>query len=184
MFLRTFSTLLGMVFGLALLVALLAGGYFLFKYVVDLFGTLEPQVKTITAIASIVALLSALIIAGGLKARSQKENNLSTTLEKANIYERLIAFRCEQLKRQASGEELVVADSELINLEQRLALHGSPKVITAYVNLRRLAKQEEKLGDEIPELLKKLVLEMRGDLGRTELSLKENDLLDLLRGRD
>jgi hypothetical protein len=46
-------------------------------------------------------------------------------------------------------------------LEQHLALHGSPKVIAAYTNLRRVAGQEGKPGDESRELLKKLVLEMR-----------------------
>ena len=184
---KTFSTFLGIVFGIAILAALLAGGYFLFIYAVDAFnymvnafGTLEPQLKAITIIASVIALLCALIIASGLKkVRSQKESSSGKTVEKAKIYERLLAFWCEQLKKQTGGEESV-AHSELIKLEQLLALHGSPKVITAYAKLRRLESSEGKPDDELPELLKKLVLEMRRDLGRMEFNLKKNDLLDLL----
>lgn len=180
---KAFGTLLGMVFGLVLLAAFLVGGYFLFKYVVDLFDTLEPQVKAITVIASIVAVLCAMIIAGGLRSRSQKEDSSSTAIEKTNSYERLLTFWSERLKRLAGGEGLV-ADSELINLEQQLALHGSSKVITAYMKLRRLARQGGEPGGEVPSLLNKLALEMREDLGRATLNLEGSDLLDLLLGRN
>ena len=69
---KILSSFLGLVFGLALLAALLAGGYFLFRYVADGFATLEPTVATLTAIASVVALLCATIVANGLKARSKR----------------------------------------------------------------------------------------------------------------
>ena len=69
--------------------------------------------------------------------------------------------RSEWLKG-ATVDEGRVADGELIGLEQRLALHGSPKVIAAYMNLRKSAGQEGKPDDESRELLKKLLLEMRG----------------------
>lgn len=179
---KAFSTFLGIVFGLALLAALLAGGYFLFRYVMDVFATLEPTVATLTAIASVVALLCATIIASGLKARSQKDQGAGMSVEKARIYEQLLALCRGQLRGQEITNELA-ADDGLVELEQLLALHGSPNVITAYVNLRRQARQEGKQGDEVPAPLNKLVMDMRGDLGRTALNLKENDLLALLLGR-
>lgn len=180
---KALSAFLGLIFGLALLAGLLAGGYFLFRYIVGVFATLEPTVATLTAIASVVALLCTTIIASGLKARSQKDEGAGTRVEKAGIYEKLLSVCSAQLQRQKSTEELG-ANGELINLEQLLALHGSPKVITAYVNLRRLARPDVNSGDEVPALLNKLVMEMRADLGCKELNLKENDLLDLLRGWD
>jgi len=179
---KAFSTFLGIVFGLALLAALLAGGYFLFRYVVDLFATLEPTVATLTAIASVVALLCAIIVAGGLKTRGQQDQRVGTRVEKTRLYEQLLSFCGEQLQGQKSTEELA-ADSALVHLRQLLILHGSPKVITAYLDLQRQARQEGKQGDEIPALLNNLVAAMREDLGQTSLNLKENDLLDLLRGR-
>ena len=175
---KTFSTFLGMIFGLALLAAFLAGGYFLFKYVANLFDTLEPQIKTLAIIASIVAFFCAAIIASGLKTGSQN----SVSVEKAVLYPQLLALWSQQLKG-SFGEEERAADSELTGFEQLLALHGSQKVITAYMNLRKLAGQEGMPGDELHDLLKNLLVEMRADIGRTESNLSKNDLLDLLLGR-
>jgi hypothetical protein len=180
---KTFSTFLGMIFGLAFLAAFLASGYFLFKYIHNVFDTLNPQVKAIAAIASVVALLCAMIIAGGLKAPNPKEDLSSTTAEKVNIYQPLLSLSRQQLKNLTEDHERI-ADGELIKLEQRLALHGSSKVIKAYVNFRRATTQEVNTGTGTPTLLHKLVLEMRADLGQTDFNLKESDLHDLLRGQD
>jgi len=175
---KSFSTFFGIIFGLALVVTFLTGAYFLFEYVASLFGTLEPQLKSMAIIATIVALFSSAIIASGLKAGSP--NNVST--EKENLYQQLLVHWSELLK-SASGGEGRVADGELIGLEQRLALHGSPKVIAVYINLRKSAGQEAKLGDESRELLKKLLVEMRADIGRADFNLNKNVLLDLMLGR-
>ena len=140
------------------------------------------KVETLAAVASVVAVLCAVIIAEGLKARGQNEHHSIATSEKAKIYERLLFLCCEQLKRHGNRDE-PAADAELVKLEQLLALHGSVKIITAYDKLRRLAKRAGEPGDTAPALLSKLLMEMRGDLGRTEFIRKENDLLDLLLGR-
>jgi hypothetical protein len=177
--LRIFSTFLGPLFGLAVLFALLAGGYFLFKYVVGIFATLEPQIETLAAIASVVALLCAVIIAEGLKALGQKDDRSTAAAEKVQLYERLLFLCCEQLKTLGTGDQRI-ADAELVEIEHRVALHGSAKVISAYVELRRLAKQVGHPGDAISVLVKKLLMEMRRDLGRTEFVRNENDLFDML----
>lgn len=180
---QVFSTLIGIIFGLALLAAFLFGGYFLFEYVADLFILLEPQIKAIVVVVSIVIVLCAMIIAGGLRGRSQKQNESGSAIEKTTIYQQLLIYWSERLTSQVNEKQLV-NDSELTKLELELALHGSPKVITAYMNFRRVAKQGGMTGDEINLLLNKLVLEIREDLGQTGLNLKANDLLDLLLGRD
>ena len=164
-----------MIFGLVVLVALLTGGYFLFKYVASFLGTLELQLKTLAIIAAIVAFFCAAIIAGGCKAGSPD----SISAAREHLYQQLLAHWNELLK-SAPGGEGRVADVELIGLEQRLALHGSPKVIAAYINLRKSAVRKGKPGDESRELLKKLLLEMRADIGRTEFNFNKSDLLDLL----
>ncbi|HMZ57048.1 MAG TPA: hypothetical protein PLT48_19525, partial [Nitrospira sp.] len=61
------TTIFGVVFGLALLAVLAAWGYLAFNWGLDVFGTLEPQVATITAIASMVAVFCAAILASGFK---------------------------------------------------------------------------------------------------------------------
>lgn len=178
---KALGTFLGVVFGLALLAALAAGIYFLFQYVVGLFDILNPQQQALIMIASMVVLSCALIIAGGLKARHYKEAS-SLAIEKANMYERLLVYWGDQLKQQIGGKELII-EGELGKLEQQLVLHGSQKVITAYTNLRRHVLQQGDTGSEISDLLNKLMLEMRADLGRADWNVKGNDLLDLLLGR-
>lgn len=80
---KAISAYMGMFFfGLALLAAFLTGGYYLFKYVASLSGTLEPQLKTLAIIATIVALFCAAIIVSGLKAGSP----VSISAASENIY--------------------------------------------------------------------------------------------------
>lgn len=174
-----FSTFLGIIFGLALLAVFLTGGYFLFEYVASLFGTLEPQYKTIAAIASVVAIMCAVIIASRLRVRYNSEGSAV----KANVYERLAVFLADQLRRDRASEEWRADEGEIKKLEQLLALYGGPKVITAYMQIRRTIREERKEGSETMALLNKLVLTMRAYLGRRELNLKEKDVLDLLLGR-
>ena len=176
---KIISTFFGVLFGVALLAALLTGGYFLFRYIVSVFNTLEPQFETLATIASIVAVLCAVIIAEGLKARSQNEYLAIVSVEKAKIYEALLSFLIAHLKMQEKGDVLAV-DAELVKFEQLLALHGSAKLITAYINLRRFLTNEKIPGNEASELFKKLLVEMRADLGRTEFNLNKKDLLNLL----
>jgi hypothetical protein len=171
------STAIGTAFGLVLMFALLAGAYFLFKYVVGVFATLDPQVETLAAIATVVALLCAVIIAEGLKARTQQEQSIAPT-EKAKVYERLLALRRDQLKAPGNTDD-PPADTEL---ELALALHGGAKVISAYNEFRRSAKQDGMAGDAAAALLNKLVSAMRADLGRGGVIPGNADLLELLSG--
>ena len=172
-----------MVFGVALLAALLTGGYFLFRYIVSVFNTLEPQVETLAAIASVVALLCAVIIAEGVKSRGKNDSLAIAAAGKVKVYEGLLSVWSERLKSHGIGR-VSEADAELVKLEQLLALYGSAQVITAYFTLRRSAKQEGELGDESPALLNKLLMEMREDLGCTAFNRKQGDPLDLLLGRN
>ena len=173
-----FSTFIGVLFGLTMLAVFLTGSYYLFEYVSSLFGTLEPQLKTMAIIATIVAFFCAAIVASGLKAGSP----ISISAARENLYQQLLVHWSERLKDEASGDGRL-DDGTLITLEQGLALHGNPKVIVAHINLCKSTEQERKLGDKSRELLKKLLLEMRADIGRTEFNLNKNVLLDLLLGR-
>lgn len=176
---KALSTFFGIIIGLALLAALFAGCYYLFKYAVEVFGTLEPQLATLTVIASIVAIFCTSIIAGGLKAATKQDISSSASLDRADLYKQLLSQMIERLNTSADLEVLET-DNELVDLEHLLALHGSPKVISAYMELRRSMSGEAQQGSEVSALLNKLVKEMRGDLNRPLLIFKENDLLDLL----
>jgi len=176
---NAFGTIVGIAFGIALLVALAAGGYFAIKFMLDLFGTLEPQIATITAIASVVALLCAAIIAGGFKWMGRKEKEMQVRAEKANLYERMLLIWGEKLKERTKAIEPSVED-ELQKLERLLALRGSPKVIKAYGALQTLEQNAGLDGPELPSQVAKVLLEMRKDLGQGRLDLNESDLINVL----
>jgi hypothetical protein len=179
--LKIFGTALGTVFGLALLFALLAGAYFLLAYVVGVFAGLGADAGTIAAIASVVAILCAAILAEGLKARGRIDQPAVTVAEKAAVYERLLSLCCGRLGRQGSPDG-PAPDAELAKMERLLALHGSTKVISAYVLLRRLAKEEGRPDNAGAPQLKTLAMEMRSDLGRGHSLRKPDELLELLLG--
>lgn len=176
---KSVTVFIGAIFGFVSLALILYGFYFLFEYVSSLYGTLEPQLKTITIIASLVAFFCAVIIASGLKASSQ---NIVPS-EKINLYQRLLVLWSGHLK-QSTVEEMWGVESELVGLEQQLVLLGSARVVTAYLNLRRPTKQEGKPGDDAIELLQKLLVEMRTDIGRKEHKFNKSDVLDLLLERN
>ncbi|MGH7946007.1 MAG: hypothetical protein ACREF9_13500 [Opitutaceae bacterium] len=69
---------------------------------------------------------------------------------------------------------------EHLKLKQRLALWGSPGVITTYAELQRRATQEASYG--VHPLLDQLIMEMRKDLGQTTSNIKQEDILHLLQG--
>jgi hypothetical protein len=171
--LKAFSTFLGMVFGLALLLALLAGGYFLFSYTVDIFGTLEPQLATVTAIASVVVLLSAMIVASGLRSRSSSKSEAASHDEKAQLYRQVLSMTHSW--QPPENEEGSGPEVERLKIKQNLALWGSPEVISAYAELERRT-----LEDGVEPLLQKLVMAMRKDLGQTASTIKPDDLRYLM----
>jgi hypothetical protein len=175
---RIFGTVLGSVFGLALLLALVAGGYYLFQYVVSVFAGLDPQVETPAAIATVVALLCAVIIAEGARARGQGVERAREIAERTDTYGRLLCL-CGQVGRSSERGDRLAADEELVRLEHILALQGSAKVISAYVKFRNHAET----GTADSTLLNNLLVEMRKDLGRTERIRDQSDFLNLLSPR-
>lgn len=95
---KTTSTFLGICFGLALLAVFLTGTYYLFEYLASLYGTLEPQPKSMVIIATIVAFFCAAIIASGLKAGSPA----SISAAREDIYQQLLVHWSEWLKSATS----------------------------------------------------------------------------------
>ena len=176
---KMFGTVLGAAFGLALLAAFLAGGYFLVMHLVGAFSVLEPQARALTAIACVTALLSAAIIAQGMKVPWQ--NTRQDTAGKTATYERLLASCCEP---ERLGEQaLPAANDEFARLERALVLRGSGKVISAYLELKRLARQGGAMDEPRAALLKMLVTEMRRDLGSQEFLRDRSEALALLLDR-
>jgi hypothetical protein len=159
--------------GFAVLAGLLAGAYFLYRYVTGVFATLDPQIEVVLAVASIVALLCAVIISEGLKARGRNDPYSIVAGEPAKTYERLLLLCCERLREQGHDARQVT-EAEMSKAEQLLALHGSAKAASAYLEVRRVLN-EGKTG-EGSAALSKLLAQMRKDLGR-DLMANADDIL-------
>ena len=152
---KTFGAFLGTLIGLAILIGLLSGVYLLYQYVVGTFSVLEPQIKIVLVTAAAVALLCAVIIAGGSKARVQSELSSAAIAERGKLYEALLLICCERAWNSA----------ELTRIERSLALHASVKVVAAYTDFKHRSAQKPEPGSAADAPLDRLLLEMRADLG-------------------
>lgn len=177
---KSWGVFVGVMLGITLLGAFAAGGYVVFKVSLDLLGTLEPQVATITAIASVVALLCAAIIAGGFKWTGRQEAEVQVRAEKANLYAQFLLIWGEKLSKRTQPIDQAAGD-ELQRLERLLTLRGNSKVIKTYGELQWLEKNAGLYSPEIPLRFANVLLEMRKDLGQGALDLNESDLVSVLK---
>lgn len=176
------SQTLVLLLGLGLLAALGLGGYRVVASIMGLFTSLDFQVARITAIASVVALLVALIIAHAIR-RSAGPRIANQVMEgKAATYRRLIDLWLGLIQdgRGAEGRSRSRSPEELRDLERSLALYGSAKVLKAHVVLRALEREGRMQSTEVKSELVKALLEIRADLGSETVGLTLEDLHRLL----
>lgn len=179
---RFFGQILAVLFSLALLGTLGVGGYYAFRFIVDLFHRMDFQVATVIAIASVVALLAAKIIAGSIREAGKHNKAQQPRAEKTASYQKLINA-WEDYLREGCNLDLQNPgrhSEDLHAVEQLLILYGAPGVVKAHGTLRAFAT---KLGSRRPEVVSQLatlLMEMRKDLGTGSQNLKAEDLLQLL----
>lgn len=175
------TTFFGIVFGLTLLAVLAAWGYLAFNEGLDLFGTLEPQVATITTIASMVVVLCATIVASAFKWMGRKKSEVVVRTERANLYENIILIWGEKVALGTTTLESST-EEELRKLERLLTLRGSANVLKAYLALQRQANTVGHHSSELTSSLAQLILDMRRDLGASVVNVNEPDLTAVLQG--
>ena len=173
--LKTFGTVIGTLVGLFVLCGLFTGAYQVITQGWKLFAAVAPQVKTLAAVATVVALVCALIIANGAKARHQPE--IAAIAARAGTYEILLSVCCEHYIRDTGDSFPSENDIQRVTAERSLALYGSSKVISTYVKFRRMTRQT---GKPDYELLNTLATQMRADLRQRDIIRIEDDVLDLL----
>ena len=128
---KTVGVIIAGILVLLMVWALAIGGYWGFGFMVDLFKVLEPQLATVTAILSVVALLCAIIIASGLKGVGRREAESQMRAEKADFYEKILLHRSAILASRTKGLEPSILD-DLQKLERILTLRESAKVLKHY----------------------------------------------------
>ena len=126
---KFFGQTLAVLFSLALLGVLGVGGYFALKRIGELFGSMDFQVAAVTAIASVVALLAALIIASSIRQAGKQNTAHQLHTEKAATYQLFIDLWEDLLRHGRDAEERSpdTLSEELLALDRRLLLYGSPR---------------------------------------------------------
>lgn len=175
------TNIFGIVFGLTVLAVLAAWGYLAFNRGLELFGTLEPQVATITTIASMVTVFCATIVVGGFKWMGRKKQEVALRAERANLYENILLIWGEKLTLGRKTLESST-EKELRKLERLLTLRGSASVLKAYLALQRQANTVGLHNSELTSFLAQLILDMRRDLGASVVNVNEHDLTAVLQG--
>lgn len=175
------ATIFGIVFGLTVLAILAAWGYLAFNRGLELFGILEPQIATITTIASMVAVFCATIVVGGFKWMGRKKQEAALRAERANLYENILLIWGERL---TLGTKMLESstEKELRKLERLLTLRGSATVLKTYLALQRQANQVGVHTAELTSSIAQLILDMRRDLGASVVNVNEPDLTAVLQG--
>ncbi len=171
-------TSLGVLFGLILLGALGLGAYWALVWMIGLFASLEPQVAALTGILSVLALLAAMILAGGADRAARQGGAARFAAERTaayalflDLWERLIRVRSDSRDAGADGSA-----EALRTLDLQLALCGSPALLKAQRALRDLYADGRLDGADARTLLAAALGEMRKELGADSTGLRPADL--------
>lgn len=179
---KFFGQTLAVLFSLALLGVLGLGGYFALERIGELFGSMDFQVAAVTAIASVVALLAALIIASSIRQAGKQNTAHQLHTEKAATYQRFIDLWEDLLRhgRDAEDHSPDTVSEEFLALDRRLMLYGSAGVVKAYAALRALERESGAHHPHVRSQFATLLMEIRQDLGAETAGLTAAELLPLL----
>jgi len=177
---KLLSNTLSVLLSLALLAALGFGIFVGFQAVTNFFADLNKPLAAILATASVVVLLSAVIVAGGIRRAMKRESDQQLRAERAAVYGRFI----ETLQQSISQRDLDTGKTRAFSqaLKKDMILWASNSVLKQFAALQKIARELWLQDQEFLAQVEKVLLEMRQDLGQTNWGLKERDVLDLLQG--
>src|SRR5438093_1573013 len=179
---KFFGQTLAVLFSLALLGVLGVGGYFALKRIGGLFGSMDFPVAAVTVIASVVALLAALIIASSIRQVGKQNAAHQLHTEKAATYQLFIDLWEDLLRHGRDAEERNpdTLSEELLALDRRLMLYGSAGVVKAHAGLRALERDSGAHNPRVRSQVATVLMEIRQDLGLETQGLTAEELLPLL----
>lgn len=173
--------ILGVVIGVALLVAIGFGAWQVFQGTVAVFAGLDPQVATVTGIACLVALTSAWWIAHSLRTATRQNRQMALREEKTAAYQLFVDYWQSRLREQAMSDARPASVSEKLQvLDRLLALYGAAAVIRAHTELRDLDSDARARHAELRVRFGKALVDVRRDLGADAPGELARDLERLL----
>ena len=165
-----FGKTFGLLLGLAVMAALVAGAYFALEFIVSLFAGLDTQVARVTAIASVVVLLASMIITAGIHEAGRRSTAVQHREQKAATYQFFVDC----------WEDPTSAREKLQALDRLLALYGGAAVIKSHVALRTIAREKGSRHPDAASQFGKALFEIRKDLGEYGQGITAGDLQELV----
>jgi len=175
---QIFTTTIGILFALALLGVMGVGAYWAVAWIAGLFASLDPEIAAVTGILSVIALLAAMIVAGGSGRAARQALAGQAQAEKATTYGLMLDL-WERLIREGSppaGADADAAAQAMRSLDLRLGLHGSAAVLEAHHRLRDLQAAGRLGTDDAKTALASTLFEIRRELGSGTTGLHRDDL--------
>jgi len=172
------TTAVGVLLGLTLLGALGLGAYWAVAWTAGLFTSLDPEIAAVTGILSVIALLAAMIVAGGSGRAARQAMAGQVQAEKATTYGLMLDV-WERLIREGSpavGADADAAAQAMRSLDLRLGLYGSAAVLEAHRRLRDLQAAGRLGTDDAQAALTSTLFEIRKELGTGTTGLHQDDL--------
>jgi hypothetical protein len=182
---NTLNDIVSGVLALVLLAALGIGAYYALKLVLDLFAGLEERVGMMLNATMIAVAVTALIISIALRSGPKRESMARLHQKKADVYRRFVEVWAEVLRHKDAENtgDWHRTEAELKAVEKHLILWGSSGVIKRYAACKNTDSQKGYHDSKPSQLIEKVILEMRKDLGQSNLGLEGGYLFDLLTGK-
>lgn len=169
---RTLSSFLSGLFGLALLAAMGLGLYYMFVWIVGYFRGFDQQVEP----SLIAAIVGVVFLASLVHWARNRESETRLLIEKTDVYRRFLTAWSRVL--QGPDAERARAEAELKMAEHQLLFWSNSSVLRAYSAVRELRDVPQSEAER--GAVEKVVKAMRMDAKQQTVGLRKGDLLALL----
>lgn len=181
-----------LILGFVIIGVILAGIYFLAKFIWHQFISLDDQVAAAIITTGTTVIISVIVVVVGKYLEKQKEIEQQHRDKKAEIYEKFmeglfgflgITSQTSQIRTKKGGVNLR-SEIELKNMleefSRKIILWGGDEVIKEYAEFRRAGSQKNAKNDyNILFGLEEILFKIRKDLGHSNRGLERKDLLAL-----
>lgn len=146
------------------------------------FASMDFQFATVTVIASVFALLVAMVIASSIREASRQNKANQLHAQKATSYQLFIEQWGSLLRHERGSEDRSPnkLSEDLKTLNHLLILYGSSGVVKAHASLRALERESGAQSPNVRSQFAKALMEIRKDLGSETQGLTVDELQQLL----
>ena len=164
---NSFSRLIGGLFALVLIIIIGWGIYLGVKHSVYLLEYLDKPTFVILVVSSLIVFIGALMISSAIHKHARLNGRKHGYPGKVELYRMFIT----QLNRSENFSDL----------NKTMALYGSGSVIKEYLEFLKILNDQSITSPQAQQQFEKVMMEMRKDIGESNLEIKQGDLINLIK---